>query len=229
MSDTPDIPTLRRLLADVDSPLPWVAVEGSGIDTTWWGQVRASSGCVVAEVDCMGDAPLIAALVNAADALLAEIEQLRGITPEFPPRPPNGEGLPRYGLRWTSPTEPLAVPMDDGYWTPWHLAKDALLTAYEAGRARINTLEDEVSGYEIMHGHTIHEPQMDVFVRAVEAAAHHKARADAAEAKLAAAEAREAGLIDGIRHAHTEGLRWGLGPCVCDVCKKPTPTKEPKP
>lgn len=55
-------------------------------------------------------------------ALIAEIDQLRGIQPEFPPRPPDGEGLPRYGLRWNGPQQPLAVPMADGYWTPWHLA-----------------------------------------------------------------------------------------------------------
>ena len=31
--------------------------------------------------------------------------------------------LPRYGLRWNGPTDPVSVPMDDGYWTPWHLAQ----------------------------------------------------------------------------------------------------------
>ncbi|KAB0509627.1 hypothetical protein [Pseudomonas moorei] len=55
-------------------------------------------------------------------ALLAEIDRLRGIQPAFPPRPPEGEGLPRYGLRWNGPQQPLAVLMTDGYWTPWHLA-----------------------------------------------------------------------------------------------------------
>ena len=51
-----------------------------------------------------------------------EVERLRGIQPELPPRPPAGEGLPRYGLRWNGPTQPVVVPMDDGYWTPFHLA-----------------------------------------------------------------------------------------------------------
>ncbi|QPG61163.1 hypothetical protein HFV04_016675 [Pseudomonas sp. BIGb0427] len=55
-------------------------------------------------------------------ALLAEIERLQGLQPVPPPRPPEGEGLPRYGLRWNGPSSPLAVPMEDGYWTPWHLA-----------------------------------------------------------------------------------------------------------
>ena len=34
----------------------------------------------------------------------------------------DGCGMPRYGIRWDGPTEPVAVPMEDGYWTPWHLA-----------------------------------------------------------------------------------------------------------
>ena len=68
--------------------------------------------------------PIPAIPVAASDvlALLAEIDQLKGIQPGFPPRPPEGEGLPRYGLRWNGPQQPLATPMDDGYWTPWHLA-----------------------------------------------------------------------------------------------------------
>lgn len=56
------------------------------------------------------------------DQLQAEVELLRGLKPEAPPYPPAGNGLPRYGLRWNGPTQPLAVPMDNGYWTPWHLA-----------------------------------------------------------------------------------------------------------
>ncbi|MFK3907933.1 hypothetical protein ACI2KD_07670 [Pseudomonas monteilii] len=67
--------------------------------------------------------------VFASGAEPAEIEQLRaenarlsGLKPEGPPRPPSDDGLPRYGLRWNGPQKPIAVPMDDGYWTPWHLA-----------------------------------------------------------------------------------------------------------
>jgi hypothetical protein len=59
---------------------------------------------------------------DEVDELIDEVERLRGIKPELPPFPPEGDGLPRYGLRWNGPTEPLAVPMPDGYWTPWHLA-----------------------------------------------------------------------------------------------------------
>lgn len=61
-------------------------------------------------------------LAVGALALLAEIERLQGLQPVPPPRPPKGEGLPRYGLRWNGPSSPLAVPMEDGYWTPWHLS-----------------------------------------------------------------------------------------------------------
>lgn len=70
--------------------------------------------------------PIPAIPVAASDvlALLAEIDQLKGIQPGFPPRPPEDEGLPRYGLRWNGPQQPLATPMDDGYWTPWHLADE---------------------------------------------------------------------------------------------------------
>ena len=64
--------------------------------------------------------------------LLAEIERLEGLRPEPPPRPPEGVGLPRYGLRWNGAQLPLATPMDDGYWTPWHLAAQ-LKAANEVG------------------------------------------------------------------------------------------------
>ena len=45
--------------------------------------------------------------------------QQRG--PALPPPLPKGSGLPRYSLLWNGPQQPVAVPMDDGYWTPWHL------------------------------------------------------------------------------------------------------------
>lgn len=48
------------------------------------------------------------------------------LKPELPPYPhgtPVHQGeLPRYGLKWNGPDQPLAVPMADGYWTPWHIA-----------------------------------------------------------------------------------------------------------
>lgn len=80
------------------------------------------------------------AVADAKDARIAELE---GIRPELPPYPPEGAGLPRYGLRWNGPASPLAVPMDDsGYWTPWHLARTL--------QQRVGELEKElaqVSGY----------------------------------------------------------------------------------
>ena len=62
------------------------------------------------------------ATTQAVEALEAEVVRLRGLEPELPPYPPEGHGLPRYGLRWGGPDSPLPIPMDDGYWTPYHLA-----------------------------------------------------------------------------------------------------------
>lgn len=60
------------------------------------------------------------------EALLAEVDRLRGIQPDLGPRAPDGDGLTRYGIRWNGPSQPLSVPMADGYWTPWHLASAAV-------------------------------------------------------------------------------------------------------
>jgi len=80
----------------------------------------------------------LAALVDnyrrERDEARAEVERLRGIIPELPPRAPDGHGLPRYGLRWNGPSEPASVPMADGYWAPWHLASDAYRRGAEAMR-----------------------------------------------------------------------------------------------
>lgn len=82
------------------------------------------------------DAPAdLPGLLDDYDALHAEAKALRGLTPELPPRPPEGAGLPRYGLRWNGPAQPLSVPMDDGYWTPWHLAE-----ALRAENARLRAV-----------------------------------------------------------------------------------------
>jgi len=87
------------------------------------------------------NADFIAAANPAAVlALLAEIDRLEGARPDAPPRPPEGEGLPRYGLRWNGPTSPITVPMPDGYWTPWHLA-DQLKAENEALRKQMPSAE----------------------------------------------------------------------------------------
>ncbi len=39
---------------------------------------------------------------------------------------PHGHPLRRYGIRWSGPHEPVCEPMDDGYWTPWHIADAAI-------------------------------------------------------------------------------------------------------
>lgn len=74
------------------------------------------------ESDCIDLHPRFAQAQAQIEQLQAECETLRGLTPEAPPRPPEGEALPRYGIRWNGPGLPLSVPMEDGYWTPWHLA-----------------------------------------------------------------------------------------------------------
>ncbi len=76
----------------------------------------------------------LAIAVQERDEARAEVERLRGVQPEVPPRPPNGLDLPRYGLRWNGPTEPVPVPTEGGYWTPWHLAEAALRAAAECQR-----------------------------------------------------------------------------------------------
>ena len=80
--------------------------------------------------------------------LIAEIDRLTGIQPEAAPRPPGGSGLPRYGIRWNGPDQPLTVPMVDGYWTPWHLAADVaeLLEGCEPGFSDVERL-CKVLGY----------------------------------------------------------------------------------
>jgi hypothetical protein len=60
----------------------------------------------------------------------------------FPPATPpreaqEGDKLPRYGVEWTGPKTPIAVPMPDGYWTPWHLVERKLETLrHERDEAR---------------------------------------------------------------------------------------------
>ncbi len=83
-------------------------------------------------------------LVMAVERMRAEVEALRGLRPETPERPPHSNdsryqhpALKRYGLRWNGPGEPVSVPMEDGYWTPFHaaLAEVEALRA-DAGRYR---------------------------------------------------------------------------------------------
>ena len=58
--------------------------------------------------------------------------------------PPEGEGMPRYGLHWDGPTKPLSVPMDCGYWTPWHLAS----AENKRLQARVAELQEEIGHLE---------------------------------------------------------------------------------
>lgn len=66
------------------------------------------------------------AIARYIDKLEAEIERLKGIKPDLPPYPSEPYGSdewPRFGLRWNGPDKPLTVQMNDGYWTPYHIAK----------------------------------------------------------------------------------------------------------
>ena len=49
----------------------------------------------------------------------------------------------RYGLKWNGPKDWICTPMDDGYWTPWHIAAADIarlrtrLASAEAERERL--------------------------------------------------------------------------------------------
>ena len=45
------------------------------------------------------------------------------------PVPP--DELIRYGVLWRGPTEPTCEPMEDGYWTPWHIAQARIAKAMQ--------------------------------------------------------------------------------------------------
>jgi len=100
----------------------------------------------------------IADLMARNKALREEVERLRGITPELPPYPPTGEGLPRYGVRWNGPTQPLAVPMEDGYWAPWHLADELV---QECQRLRTANLDSVAVCEQALQAKTTAEQERD--------------------------------------------------------------------
>lgn len=68
--------------------------------------------------------PTKSEVIAERDAARAEVEKLRGIKPTI--RHGDGSKGTRFGIRWNGPQSPLAVPMDDGYWTPWHVAQAEL-------------------------------------------------------------------------------------------------------
>lgn len=108
------------------------------------------------ESDCIDLHPRFTKLQERIDQLQAECETLRGLVPMPPPRPPEGADLPRYGLRWNGPAQPLSVPMDDGYWTPWHLAdstRKQLREALELARPYVESAKRQM--YDGTNGHGI--------------------------------------------------------------------------
>ena len=100
---------------------PFRVVAGDGTRELFIGHSRSCERVAAELITAFRDGEFVGK--RDYDALHAEAEALRGLTPELPPRPPEGAGLPRYGLRRNGPSQPLSVPMDDGYWTPWHLAE----------------------------------------------------------------------------------------------------------
>jgi len=76
-------------------------------------------------------------LLAEIDRLNADVERLKGIKPELGLLPPDiGDGsIRRYGIKWNGPQQPLALPMGDGYWTPWHIATEEI--------GRLNGLVEE--------------------------------------------------------------------------------------
>lgn len=108
---------LARRIAELDRQL---SSSNAQRDNAWQElrEIREAIGANPEE----STADEVRRVVAGRDKALAQAEQLKGIKPELPPRPPQGEGLPRYGINWNGPEQPLTVPMDDGYWTPYHLA-----------------------------------------------------------------------------------------------------------
>lgn len=61
--------------------------------------------------------------------------------------------LERFGIQWNGPKTPIATEMNDGYWTPWHIANDIIMklqievdvqsywgTKWEAEHTEVNRL-----------------------------------------------------------------------------------------
>jgi len=110
-----------KALAEAAPEGPWFGPEYAP-GTSYVFDVDLGTLLEYQSIDTEKDACLryvAAANPAAVLALLAEIDRLAGARPDAPPRPPEGEGLPRYGLRWNGPTSPITVPMPDGYWTPY--------------------------------------------------------------------------------------------------------------
>lgn len=84
-------------------------------------------------------------VLRAAELLVRQ--QALASVPAFPPRPPvtkghnNPTGLTRWGIQWNGPEQAIALPMDDGYWTPWHVADELLRQALANAPAPVLTRE----------------------------------------------------------------------------------------
>lgn len=110
------------------------------------------------------------ALQAECEKLHQEVEALQGIQPEMPPMPPNGKGLPRYGVRWNGPTQPLSVPKDDGYWTPWHLAQAECEKLRSLLRHAQPIIRAHAEASHMLDGFRPKRNQWDELVEAIDAA-----------------------------------------------------------
>lgn len=122
-------------------------------------------------------------LIKSRDEAQGEAMRLRSylcVLPELPPRPPHGDGVPRYGIRWNGPTQPISVPMADGYWTPWHLADSEVNEARGAFLAAAQAIGIV---YEA-EGHAPAPGPVETVVEAIRDAARAKGRLIEVEMKL---------------------------------------------
>ena len=114
--------------------------------------------------------------------------------PVLPPYPPDGEGMPRYGLQWNGPTNPLSVPMDDGYWTPWHLANAEV----ERLQARVAEQSEVLTdlAVKLKQNFYLDKPTHDAIFKAIEGKSEAFILRKQAEAIEALIDASEIALWD---------------------------------
>jgi hypothetical protein len=111
------------------TPKPPIAPKGVKPGATLTADRLAA---IIREVD--GGHSLGAAAL--AEAILGHPGIGEALPRPLPPRPPVEQiesDLVRYGVCWEGiPANPLLVPMEDGYWTPWHIAAKRCATTTSA-------------------------------------------------------------------------------------------------
>jgi hypothetical protein len=69
---------------------------------------------------------------------------------KLPPYPESSElrdipTLSRWGIKWQGPENPICVPMNDGYWTPWNLAEKEINALIHDNAQLYKSLNSETS------------------------------------------------------------------------------------